>query len=180
MMNRNEIFHEYFAWLSNLVCGKRYPEQVSYNRLLIHLHHTDFRYSILKDENRAEDGVSLRYRFALEYGFYDTPDCLNGPCSVLEMMVALAVRCEEDIMDDPHVGNRTGQWFWTMITNLGLGSMTDDRFDETFVYETIERLLDRQYEPDGRGGLFRVRYCDIDLRGVEIWRQMCWYLDGIM
>ena len=36
----------------------------------------------------------------------------NKTCSVLEMMIALAIRCEEHIMDDPDVGNRTGQWFW--------------------------------------------------------------------
>ena len=82
-------------------------------------------------------------------------------------------------MDDPEIGDRTGQWFWGMIVNLGLGSMTDNRYDEDFVTETIERFLDRDYEPDGKGGLFTVRNCDRDLRYVEIWYQLCWYLDNI-
>lgn len=40
----------------------------------------------------------------------------------LEMIIALAIRLEEHIMDDPDIGNRTGQWFWDMIVSLGLGS----------------------------------------------------------
>jgi len=138
---------------------------------------------LVMDRNRANDGIDLRYRFILAHGYEDVyddvMDYLGGPCTVLEMMIALAITCEEDIMDDPAMGNRTGQWFWGMIVNLGLGSMIDDRFDKRFVDDTIKRLLDREYEPDGRGGLFTVKYCDRDLRTVEIWYQLCWYLNNI-
>jgi hypothetical protein len=96
------------------------------------------------------------------------------------MMVALALACEEDIMDNTSYGNRTGQWFWGMIVNLGLGSMTDGRYDERRVDEIIDRFLDRDYEPNGEGGLFTIRHCDRDLRDVEIWHQLCWYLDSII
>ena len=82
-------------------------------------------------------------------------------------------------MDDPKMGDRTGQWFWGMITNLGLGSMTDDRFDEKHVDECVDRFLYRKYERNGRGGLFTIRNCDRDLRKAEIWHQLCWYLDSI-
>ena len=82
-------------------------------------------------------------------------------------------------MDDPRIGDRTSQWFWGMIVNLGIGAMNDDRFDEKYVDEVIERFLNREYEPDGRGGLFTVKNCDTDLRNVEIWYQLCWYLNGI-
>jgi hypothetical protein len=109
----------------------------------------------------------------------DIYDILDGPCTVLEMMIALANRCEETIMDDPDIGDRTGQWFWGMITNMGLGSMSDDRYDRRYVEYVITRLLDREYEPDGTGGLFTVRDCDRDMRDVEIWYQLCWYLDSI-
>lgn len=83
-------------------------------------------------------------------------------------------------MDDPNVGNRTAQWFWSMINNLDLGSMTDSRFDKRFVDERLDIFLNRKYEPDGKGGLFRIRGCDRDLRTVEIWYQLCWYLDSIV
>lgn len=180
---QNRINDEYFEWLYGLVCGQRYSKHISYERLLRRLHGTRFRYLIPRDRSRAEDGIDLRRRFAIARGYEDPDDTimdiLSGPCSVLEMMVALAIRCEECIMDDPDVGDRTGQWFWEMVTNLGLGAMMDSRFDKRFVDNTIARFLAREYEPDGRGNLFRIRHCDKDLRTVEIWYQLCWYLDSI-
>lgn len=179
MSLRNEINSRYFRWMFDLVCGKRYAKEVSFKRLLEHLHNTEFIFSIPKDENRAEAGIDLRYRFVRIIREEGCLDYLDGPCSVLEMMVALAIRMEE-IVDDPEYGDRTGQWFWGMVVNLGLGSMTDSRYDEQYVDDILDRFLYRDYEPDGRGGLFTVRRTDEDLRSVEIWYQMCWYLDEFL
>lgn len=180
---QHELRNEYFEWLCNIVCGMRLAPSISYRKLLVHLHAIPFQCLISKDQNRAEDGKSLRYRFSLVTRYSDDVDeildILDGPCSVLEMIVALAVRCEEDIMDDPAYGNRTGQWFWGMIVNLGLGSMTDDKYDEFYVDEVIDIFLSRTYLPNGEGGLFTVKYCEEDLRDIEIWTQMCWYLNDI-
>lgn len=176
----NQIINEYFEWLSDLVCGERYSNPISYRKLLMFLHNVEFRYSIPNDQNRANDGKSLRWRFARGKGMPAVPTCLCGPCSVLEMMVALALRCEEDIMDDPKIGNRTGQWFWGMVVSLGLGYMTDDNFDKRDARRVINIFLDREYEPNGRGGLFTIRNCDEDIRNIEIWYQLCWYLDNIV
>lgn len=178
-MTRDDILNEYFEWLYAMVCEHRYSERISYRRLLMHLHNTEFRYSIPNDQNRAENGTYLRWRFARDHGMREVPACIDGPCSVLEMMIALAIQCEETIMDDPAFGNRLGQWFWGMIINLGLGAMTDGRYDRREVNRAIDRLLDRDYEPDGRGGLFTVRNCHRDMREVEIFWQLCYYLDSI-
>ena len=175
-MSRYGINNEYFAWLYELVCGDVNTTQLAYTKLMKHLHNTEFVYLIPKDYNRAHDGIELRRRFELTNGY--RPRC-GGPCSVLEMMIALAIRCEEETMDDPRMGDRTRQWFWEMITNLGLSSMTDVRYDELYVEDVITRFLERDYEPDGTGGLFTVRNCKYDLRDVEIWFQLCWYLDTI-
>jgi hypothetical protein len=67
-----------------------------------------------------------------------------------------------------------------MIVNLGLGGMTDKYFDRELVDERIAIFLDREYEPDGTGGLFTVKNCDRDLRTVEIWRQLSYYLNTIV
>ena len=180
-MNGNGFEREYFEWMYRLVCGDRYGEINSYKKLLSYLHDVEFTYIIPKDANRAEDGIDLRYRFTYDYaGEEDTSCCrIMGPCSVFEMLVALAIRCEETIMDDPNYGNRTAQWFWRMINNLGLGSMTDKRFDKNYVDDVMFNFLNRRYSPDGRGGLFTIRDCDCDLRRVEIWLQLLWYLDTI-
>lgn len=181
MKLKDAINNEYFEWIYKLVCGDRFAKEISYRKLLMQLHHTEFIFSIRKDQNRAEDGIELRRRFTMVCGYEDMSEYLHDrPCSVLEMMVALAIRCEETIMDDPNVGDRTGQWFWNMVVNLGLGSMIDDRFDRDYVDYAIDRFLKRRYEPNGKGGLFTVRNCDRDLRKVEIWCQLCWYLDTMM
>lgn len=181
---RNQFKREYFNWLCNVVCEDRFSKHISFTKLLTRLHDTAFIYVIPRDQNRAGDGIDLRYRFAMQRNYEDhmdeVMDTLTGPCTVLEMMVALAIRCEETIMDDFDVGNRTGQWFWDMITNLGLGSMTDIRYDERYIDDVLTRFLNREYDPDGKGGLFTIRRCDRDLRKVEIWYQLCWYLDSMM
>lgn len=169
--------NEYFEWLMALIKADEGPEELSFKKLLMHLHNRPFQYSIAKDRNRALDGIALRRRFAMTRGCVD--NFIEGDCSIFEMMVALAIRCEEDIMDDPTVGDRTAQWFWEMVNNLGLGSMVDDRYDCDYVDRVLERFIMRKYDRDGTGGLFRVRHCWEDLRKVEIWYQLCWYLDSI-
>lgn len=181
-MTRAALNNKYFEWMCSLVCDTK-TRRMLYRKLLIRLHDISFQVVVCMDENRAEDGIDLRYRFGEECDF---PDAMiatyldDRPCSVLEMMVALVVRFEEHIMDDPDIGNRTGKWFWAMIKNLGLDDMSDDYFDPNQVDNSINRLLNREYCSDGTGGLFRIPDCRYDLRTVEIWYQMSWYLNRII
>ena len=179
MRFEDRVNDEYFEWLCELIDSSRFSKQVSYRKLLAHLHNIEFTWFIPYDDNRANDGIQLRRRYALAHDDPTLSTYITGPCSVLEMMVALAIRCEETIMDDALMGNRTGQWFWGMIHNLGLTPMTDPKFDRGFVDEVVARFLNREYAPDGRGGLFTVKHCSHDLRTVEIWRQLSWYLGSI-
>ena len=180
MLTIDDINNAYFNWLYDSVCSGKFAEDISYRKLLMHLHNIEFVYSISRDSDRADDGIELRYRFPHEcIGVEDICRYIIGPCSVLEMMVALSIRCEETIMDDPRYGDRTKQWFWGMISSLGLGSMEDSRFDRKYVDGVIRTFLNRKYESDGRGGLFTIRNCDYDLRKFSIWHQLCWYLDRI-
>lgn len=178
-MRDDDIRNDYYEWVCSLVGGKR-SRVITYHKLLEHLYNTEFVWSIPKDANRAEDGKDLRWRYTLDrLHSREIPECLDGPCSVLEMLIALALRCEETIMDDPRYGNRSGQWFWEMIGNLGLTSLTDDKYDKRLAQGIINRFLNRDYEPNGEGGLFVIRHCDDDLRRVEIWVQMLWHLNDI-
>lgn len=175
----DRINDEYFEFLCELINARRFSKKTSYRKLLAHLHNIEFTWIIPMDGNRADDGIQLRRKFALHRDDMTLTNYIYGPCSVLEMMVALAIRCEDWIMDDSLMGNRSGQWFWGMIHNLGLSQMTDSNFDRDAVDEAIARLLNREYEPDGRGGLFTVRNSEDDLRAVEIWCQLSWYLGSI-
>ena len=49
-----------------------------------------------------------------------------------------------------------------MIDNLGLESMYDDNFDKVYADKIIYRFLNREYEPNGDGGLFTVHNRNVD------------------
>ena len=83
-------------------------------------------------------------------------------------------------MTNPAMGNRLPQWFMEMLQSLGLDGMTDDQFDRHKVMVVVRRFMDGKYKPNGKGGLFTIPSCERDLRTVEIWYQMNWYLNSII
>ena len=180
-MTKIELKRRYFDWLCSLIYdGQRNVD--SFTRLLVFLDNIPFTYTISMDGNRFSDGLYLRHRFGSERRLsgVEVDHCLaDKPCSILEMMVALAKRCEETIMDDPEYGDRTNLWFWGMIDNLGLGRMDNARFDENQARAIIDIFLRREYNYDGQGGLFTVRNPLVDMRKTEIWYQAMWYLNTI-
>lgn len=176
----DELTEEYIDWMVRLVNPVTDTEFL-YKNLFYKLYSIPFTYVLPMDSNRASDAENLRYTFGYRCAVNKDDIAVyldRRPGSVLEMMVALADRCEEQIMSDPEYGDRTYVWFWNMIDSLGLSAMRDDLyFDERKVEEIIDRFLSRNYEPDGRGGLFTIPNCTRDLRDSEIWTQLCWYLD---
>lgn len=178
----NHIENRYFDWLCHMVASEKYPKRF-YHKLLRFLHGQEFTYTIAMDGNRACDGIDLRYRFGHERRIdrrIIATELDVQPCSVLEMLVALSIRCEEHIMADEEEGDRTGQWFWSMIENLGLGQMQDDIFDEDETDHIVQRFLNREYGSHGEGGLVTITNPRRDLRSVEIWFQMMWHLNDIL
>ena len=167
-MNFMRETEQYYDWLYKIVCGEWEPRNLSFHRLLMYLFNRDYIPACEMDVCRATDGINLRYRFASEnnipYGKIDA--VFQGvPCSMLEMMVALAIRIEEHIMEDRSMGNRVGQWFWSMVVSLGLAAMDDTRFDS------------RDYQPNGAGGLFTLSHPTEDMRQIDIWYQLMAYLN---
>lgn len=177
-MSIGYIHDEYFEWIYDRVMDT--PE---YSHLLDHLNgilylpvwRTGDEHICQMDQNRIGDAISLRYDFAYENGY--SAAVINSifqadECTVLELMAALAIRCETDIMDDPDYGDRTHIWFGYMLKSLGLLDQTDDRYDEDYVNVVIGNLLNRQYSRDGAGGLFYVPGSEQDMRDLDLWYQM--------
>lgn len=180
----NDLEHRYLNWLRGLVSVGIKPSVIrSHGRLFHVLYDTPFSYSIPMDGNRYEDGVELRYKFGDYYGIssIDIANYLDiRECSILEMMVALAIKIEGNIMADVDIGDRTAIWFWTMVESLGLIPMTDKVFDYGKVKQILETFNNRDYESDGRGSLFILDRPQADVRDVEIWMQAMWFLDEIL
>lgn len=184
-MNRLETTEElrdraktlYFNWLCVLTRMDR-----NYIFLAHILHSMSFYSLVNHDSNREKDGIRLRATWldlmdeeadALGVGrpLYP-PDSLDGPCSVFEMMIALAMRLESDIMQNDTIGPRGAMWFWAMLENLGLSNL-DDRhpINENAVRTVVQNMLDRNYDRYGVGGLFPIRNPSEDQSQVELWRQ---------
>ena len=162
----------YFCWLVGLI-GDSFIEE-NYRKLLHKLYFTDFYYELDYDKNRAADGLFLRRNYSQTSGLA-LPD---RPCSVLEMMIALARNAENDIMHDPDFGDRTGHWFWVMLQNLGLDQDDDLSYNEGRVEQILDVFMHHRYAPNGQfGGMFPVRKCCRDLRKTDLWWQLNAYFE---
>lgn len=174
---------DYFNWLCEKVCINR--EEDSYYILAKTLHEKEFYGFVPNDENRASDGQELRKEYAREET--DTSlaeravlDILSGPCTVFEMLIALAERINF-ILSSEKDSDNTAEYFWEMIRNLKLDELSDGLYFEnggtSRCHRVLNTLLMRTYTRKGVGGLFPLKKCKDDQRNVEIWYQMCAYLE---
>lgn len=132
------------------------------------------------DINRAGDGLALRKAFCLDrFVDYDTTAYYNfgDKCTVLEMMVALAVRMELDVAGDPSGDDRTPHWFDVMLESMGLTMYTGEHYNETEVMSIVWKMQNHEFSANGEGGLFKIpEGSGFDMRTLEIWSQMNAYI----
>lgn len=173
----------YYEWLKDFICpadmefvpnskGHRAKE---YDKFIQYLFDTEFVWTIENDVNRANDGLELRWEYADDTN-EDPMDINTKPCSVLEMLVALCLRIERQIMGEPG-DDHPEKWFWIIIDNLGLIFETNRDFDRPFIDRKIRIWLNREYEKNGFEGIFPLNRPIHDQRKVEIWVQANEYLN---
>lgn len=173
----------YFEWLVNWMGMDDENMDASYRTLARMLHDMEFYWVNELDENRAKDGIRLRHIWFdsisaqaddMSIGRPLFPlDSLTGPCSVFEMLIALADRIEIDIMQDDNMGCRTTHWFWSMLGNLGI-VCDDSRLglsQSNSIIDAVTKMMDREYDRFGNGGLFILNHTDRDMRDLDIWWQ---------
>lgn len=173
-IEENRVKMDYFEWLLGKIGVNL--EQNPYILGYKWLFSKDFEWSNKFDANRAADGVDLRSDFGYECGYTTRQlrEAFTGKnCSWLEMMIGLAVRCEDSIMGNDDFGDRTGHWFSVMVDSLGL-YLDCSSEDENI----LDRCKNRLYKPDGEGGLWWVKGTKKNLRRMQIWDQMCEYLNA--
>lgn len=169
------IVDEYFRWLCDYV---KHPKYKKTNKLLSKLHSIDYIYFIDFDRNRMQDGLNMRRYFAEETG-YDDILYWNSKCSVLEMILGLAVQMQ-NMTEDNTNDYTASKWFWEMLDNLEISSMTNSRFNEIELDNIINIFMDREYDKHGyKYNLFIINNIYDDLTKVELWYQMCWYIDDV-
>lgn len=164
---------QYFTWLySQIGSLKTRDKSRTYWNLARQLFTKEFVWIVPNDDNRVEDGRNLRLEFVTEQGVEGVrPDWFDIGCSMLEMLVGLSRRLSFEAGGEPR------EWFFQLVENLGLYDLTDNKhIHEREVDRVLERVIWRNYEPDGNGGLFPLKYADRDQREIEIWYQMNSYL----
>ena len=180
---RIAVENEYFEWMYHLVCNDKIQKRkISYRKLLRFLHSVVFVPKMERDENCRIHGLYFRHKFGYVAGYSNEyiDECFQGrACSVLEMMIALADKVESEITSNYLYGDRTSQWFWSMIISLGLNGMKDENFDERYCDAVIDSFLNRRYDYNGKGGLFTLEHPFNDMRYVDIWCQFMWYLNEV-
>lgn len=157
----------YLGWLgSQINC----PEGKTYNHLLVILLQKEFVWLVPNDDNRIADGLEIRQEFTNETGIV-----YQEPCSVLEVILGLARRLEF------MAGGEAAGWAWQLICNLELHKLSDPIGPRKAIKaeEILERLIWRNYEPDGTGGFFPLAWPDDDQTKVEIWYQLAFYVEEI-
>jgi len=165
---------DYLSFLKELVCDDQHR---CYEQLIGYLYNIEYRWNPTPktklDANRAADGIDLRRLYFEETGYRSERE--GEPCCVFEMMVALSLRVEENIMGEPG-HNHLGRWFWEMVDNLGLNRYDDDEFDERAAGYIIGKWMSRDYSPDGKGSMFPLKTYKKDQRNLTLWDQMGAYL----
>lgn len=170
-----DLDERYFDWLYSLVCSVKAKKRTgSYRTLLQLLYRVEFVWFVPNDDNRIEDGKDLRHLFLEQEGIeisHDEELWLELGCSMFELLVGLARRLEFE------AGGYLDDWFWEMLTNLGLDGL-DDRKDieDADVEDVLNRVIWRTYNRDGSGGLFPLRSPKRDQRKVELWYQLSSYI----
>lgn len=128
----------YLEWLSS--------EQVYVPTQAIKwLNSIPYIYTVPNDDNRAEEGVELRYLYETAYRTEYPGESILQPCSVMEMLVP-AQRAEDSFGDVGFASTRE-QWFRIMIENLGLVDASGLREIKTIVM----RMMRRGYDEYGQG-----------------------------
>lgn len=139
-----------------------------YTKLLEKLFDTPFRSTLWLDENRAFDAAHLKERIAENL---KCEDAMTSPVNVLEVLLALAMRIEDDIMYCNLTEDRVAYWFWTMIYNLGLMDEINENFNDNRVRKKLNIFLDRKYGPDGLGSIFFTNNPARNFLNEDLWMQ---------
>ncbi len=163
---------QYLAWLYSQVAEVRSRKSSkTYWDLLRLMYKTEFTWFVPNDGNRADDGRDLRREWCESLDEVVDGEWLSLGCSFLEMLIGVSRRLEFEAEGDAR------DWFWHLINNMGLLGYHDrSNFSEDDVVAALDRVIWRNYDDCGNGGLFPLRETDRDQREVEIWYQLCEYL----
>ena len=163
-MKNEKAYHD---WLLDVIAIDSPPAE-NHNELtdsiIEMMWNIPFRPLMELDENRISDVYNIRDIYGWDY--------VSKEPSVLEILVTMAINCEDEIMTNDEYGNRTYIWFWSMYDNLGLDQVESLEEAEDIIFD----FMDRSYDSQGHGSIFYTRYHNRDFRELDLWWQMQMWL----
>lgn len=94
------------------------------------------------NKDRYDDAEQLRIRYGDDNNIADILSYFSKePITVFEVLLALSIRIEEKIMVDDKKGNRTSQWFWALVNDIGLCEYDDDNWDLDLIDNTVKEWM---------------------------------------
>lgn len=163
----------YFQWLYKQVADPDIQDSsLTYWKVLRVLFTKEFVWRVPNDDNRIQDGKALRLEFLDDQGIPEVDsNWIELGCSFLELMVGLSRRLSFEADGEPHY------WFWDLMENLGLKGYNDRRrLPRRKIDDDLNRVIFRNYEPNGWGGFFPLKNPAQDQRKRELWYQMSDYI----
>lgn len=162
-----ELRNNYLIWLHKQLQDEWTPTG-SYWSLVNIMFDKEFTWSVDHDDNRIVDALDLRIEYCNETRCRRTQMALLGPCSFLEVLIALSRHLAFV------AGGEPPGWAWQLVTNLELHKCKDPMSPRRI--RAINRILDtciqRTYSPDGQGGFFPLAWPDGDQTQIELWYQL--------
>ena len=159
----------YIHWVLTDKLGLTDKETKKYLYLVSAITDVEFVWRHPMDENRAIDGLELRQDFEYETGeFLDKSSGLMPNCTFFEMLAALSIRCENQLMRNLSVGDRTSKWFFEFLDNLEL---LDERLREDDIKDIAEGFM------DGDIDMFPLKNKGIKQKNEQIWKQLSAYIN---
>lgn len=158
----------YFGYLCSVI---NIPPEYTY--VMYFIYNKTFYSSLKLDENRIHDAFRLRNYYCEDNKIegLEKEEVFSFDPNCLEILISLAKRLEDDILYNNKEGDRTKEWFWMFIKNLGLDNIEVPEKED--ISNKLDKWLERKYDKNGKNGNIIVLngLCRIDLRKLEIWDQ---------
>lgn len=165
---------DYLHWLESQLLDEDSARK-TYGDLVKAMFAKKFLAIMAMDNNRMVDGLDLRVEFA--HHEHIRPDRMSslGPCSFIEVLVALSRRLAFN------AGGQAPGWAWQLLCNTELDRLSDPltRPKLRRADEIMDTVIYRRYFPDGTGGFFPLNHPDDDQTQIELWYQMHAYISEL-
>lgn len=133
MMISHLIKKNYDEYIINKVID---DELCIYRSLIKKLFSIEYKYNTI-NKDRHDDVIEYRKNYLIDNKINQTDILDKYKVNVLEVLIVLSIRTEDDTMHDIKYGDRSCQWFWAIISDIGLIKFDDNNYNESEVEKIV-------------------------------------------